>query len=123
MRRAAPIMIPIALAILAGCSLGPSTGPDTSEPLIRIDSPVAQDTVGSNVNIAVTAVDDVGVDSVRILIDGALLVREFSPPYIAAWNTQGVTNNANHTIRAEAFDRAGNKGVDQITVWVLRGPQ
>ena len=123
MRRAAPIMIPFALAILAGCSLGPSTGPDNSAPLVHIDAPADQATVGNNVNIAVSAVDDTGVDSLRILIDGTLLAREFSPPFIAAWNTQSVTDSANHVIRAEAFDLVGNKGVHQITVRVERGPQ
>src|ERR1043166_8875836 len=107
-----------------GCGVGSGTGID-SAPIVTITAPLDGATVGNNVNIAATVFDDFKVDKVRFLIDGAVIPNsdEFDPPFTYNWNTQTVTNNANHVIRVEATDNAGNIGFSQITVLVVRGTQ
>lgn len=110
-----------AAALLGSCSLSNGPAADGSAPLVGIDAPAANATVAGSVAIDVTAVDDFGVDKVRILIDGVLLAELFSTPFHAIWNTQSVTNNSSHVIRVEASDVAGNVGSKSITVTVQNG--
>ena len=110
-----------AAALLGSCSLDNGPASDGSAPLVGIDAPAANATVAGSVAIDVTAVDDFGVDKVRILIDGVLLTELFSPPFHAVWNTQSVTNNTSHVIRVEASDVAGNVGSKSISVTVQNG--
>jgi Big-like domain-containing protein len=108
---------------LGACALdtGPTT--DGSAPLVAIISPAGNSTVGGQVSIDATAVDDFRVDEVRILIDGGLQARIFTPPYHMVWNASALPDNSTHTIRAEALDPFGNLGVTQIVVTVLNGRQ
>ena len=106
------------------CGVGGSKNPtDTSGPLVVIDAPAAGATVDRNVSIDVRAVDDVGVDKVRISIDGVLLVDLFTAPYHASWNSNGVPTNTNHTITAEATDLSGNKFSQSVGVHVVHEVQ
>ncbi len=109
---------------LGGCGVGSGTGID-SAPLVAITAPLDGATVGNNVNIAATIIDDFGVDKVVFKVDGVILPNgtEFDPPFTLTWNTQSATNNANHTIRVEATDAKGNVGFQQIVVLVQRGTQ
>ncbi|HEU5220244.1 MAG TPA: Ig-like domain-containing protein, partial [Gemmatimonadales bacterium] len=79
--------------------------------------------VGGSVAIDVTAVDDIGVDKVRFLVDGNLINELFTPPFHTIWNTQALTDNTTHIIRIEALDVAQNLGSQQITVTVQNGVQ
>ena len=115
--RAIPLLL-----FAAACSLG-SDASDGSSPLVSIDAPLPNATVGGQVSIDVTAVDDFGVDEVRILIDGTELIKLFTPPFHATWNTVQLPNNSSHVIRVEAKDVAGNIGLRSITVTVQNGPQ
>jgi hypothetical protein len=108
---------------LGACSLGSGPGSDGSSPQISIDAPAANATVAGQVPIDITATDDFGVDKVRVLIDGVLLVEMFTPPFHTIWNSQSVTNNTNHVIRVEALDVAKNLGTKEITVMVVNGVQ
>ena len=105
---------------MAGCSGGP-TGADGSSPQVHIDAPAAGATVGGQVSIDVSAIDDFGVDKVRILVDGVLLQEVYTSPFHATWNTSALTNGSVHTIRIEAFDVAKNVGTTQIQVTVQNG--
>ena len=121
---------PVALFLLAsglaaaGCGVGSGTSIDAA-PIVTITAPVEGATVGNNVNIAATVFDDFRVDKVRFLIDGTQLPDgvQFDPPFSINWNTQTVTDHAQHVIRVEATDNAGNIGFKQITVLVVRGTQ
>ena len=120
-------LIPLA-AVMAtlsvACGVGGTTGAaDTSPPLVVIDAPAAGATVDRNVSIDVRAVDDVGVDKVRISVDGVLLVDLFSTPYHASWNSNSVPTNTNHTITAEATDFSGNKFSVSVGVHVVHEAQ
>jgi hypothetical protein len=121
---------PSALLLLAsglavgGCGVGSTNGIDAA-PIVTITSPLDGATVGNNVNIAATVFDDFQVEKVRFLIDGTQLQDgvQFDPPFSINWNTQTVTDHAQHVIRVEATDNAGNVGFSQITVLVVRGTQ
>ena len=104
-------------ALSVGCgSLGPTT--DTGFPRVEIVSPVAGATVGRQVLIEANAIDDTGVDKVRILIDGNLLAEVLSPPYRVTWATAGLADGSIHRIRVEALDLAKNLGSQEISVTI-----
>jgi hypothetical protein len=107
-----------------GCGVGSGTGIDAA-PIVTITAPLDGATVGNNVNIAATVFDDFRVEKVRFLIDGAQLPDgvQFDPPFSINWNTQTVSDHAQHVVRVEATDNAGNIGFSQITVLVVRGTQ
>jgi len=116
-------LLGVTLVAIIGCA-GSSTGTnDGSPPQVVITAPLAGAEVNGTVAIDVTAVDDFGVDQVRILIDGNLLVTLYTAPYHANWNTSALPDSSVHVIRVEALDVAKNIGTTQISVTVRRGHQ
>lgn len=61
---------------------------------------------------------DVGMDRVEFFIDGEATprTRDYSQPYTYSWSHTGYANNSSHTIRAVAYDRAGNQATATRTV-------
>jgi Big-like domain-containing protein len=114
--------VALALLTLSACSLG-SDASDGSSPLVSIDFPASNSVVSGQVAIAVTAIDDFGVDQVRILIDDVERIKQFTAPFGYLWNTAQLPDNSTHVIRVEAKDVAGNTGIKSITVTVQNGPQ
>jgi hypothetical protein len=115
MRSPAALTLLAALGFAAGCgSLGPTS--DSSPPQVQIIAPAAGATVGRQVVIEALAADDFGVNKVRFLIDGVLLVEVFSAPYRTTWNPAGLTDGSQHTIRVEALDLAKNVTAQEIHV-------
>jgi hypothetical protein len=63
---------------------------------------------GTNVTVAASPTDDVGVTSVQFFIDGAPLgQRGTGAPYQATWDTTRV-GNGQHVVSAQALDTLGN---------------
>ena len=116
-------IVSLALLGLAACGSTDPNPSDGSAPIVAITAPVQGAMVNGTVSIDVSAVDDFGVDKVRILIDGTLLIELYSSPYHANWNTSSLNDNSTHVIRVEATDVAGNLASQQISVTVLRGTQ
>jgi hypothetical protein len=83
-----------------------------------IIAPTAGATVGRQVLIEVAAVDDIGVDKVRFLIDGVLLQEVFTAPYQVTWHTNSLVDGSLHTIRVEALDVAKNIASQEIPVTI-----
>jgi hypothetical protein len=110
-------------AWLTACSIGGTAQSDSSPPQMAITAPVNGAVVSGQVEILVLAIDDFGVDRVRILVDGVILADVFTAPYRVVWNTITLPDNSAHIIRAEASDLAGNTSSQQIGVTVLNGPQ
>jgi len=108
--------------LFAACGVGGSDPSDGSSPQISIDAPLPNATVGGQVSIDLTVTDDFGVDEVKILIDGVELIKLFSAPFHANWNTVQLADNSAHVIRVEAKDLSGNVGIRSITVTVQNGP-
>jgi hypothetical protein len=93
---------------------------DTTPPLVGFQQPLAGGTVGiSQVEqIIVSASDNVGVSSVSLYADGALVGSDTTAPYTFTWNTSSLSAGSQHILRAVAADQAGNSTGVSITVTV-----
>ncbi|MHA1227176.1 MAG: Ig-like domain-containing protein [Candidatus Hodarchaeales archaeon] len=91
--------------------------PDTTAPTVSITSPTDGSTVSGTVTVEASASDDVGVDRVEFFIDGTYKATDTSAPYTYSWDTTAETDGA-HTVKAVAYDAAGNNDYDQISVTV-----
>jgi hypothetical protein len=68
--------------------------------------------------VRATASDSVGVTQVELYVDGTLVHTDSTAPFEFAWDTTTVSS-ATHSIRAKAYDAAGNVGTSAaITVMV-----
>jgi hypothetical protein len=89
---------------------------DTEAPSVTITAPANGATVSGTVSVAVSATDNVGVESVQIYIDDVL--KATGTTY--SWDTTGYSNG-NHAVKAIAYDAAGNSNQDINTVTVDNG--
>jgi hypothetical protein len=112
----------LTLLAVSGCPLNNSGPTDGGAPLVQITAPANGATVGGSVSIDALAVDDIGVDKVRFLIDDVELAIVYTAPYHAVWNTSALPNNSQHVITVEASDVAKNTASITATVTVSRGP-
>lgn len=94
---------------------------DGVPPTASITAPANGAAVSGTVNVAATANDNVGVDRVEFLLDGALLGSDATAPYAYAWNSATATDGS-HVLTARAVDLAGNTGTSpQVGVTVSGG--
>jgi C1A family cysteine protease len=91
--------------------------PDTISPSVSIKYPVNGTTVSATVSISASASDNVGVTSMRILVDNALVKTSTSGTISYGWNTRKMADGY-HVIVVEALDTAGNKGTVSANVTV-----
>ena len=80
---------------------------DVTPPSVSITSPNVGATVAGTTLIAATAGDDVGVTSVDMTIDGAVIGTDATKPYGAMWDTLPIGNGL-HRLNAIAHDAAGH---------------
>ena len=92
--------------------------PDTTAPTVKVTNPLNSATVSGRVSVFVSASDDVGVTKVDIAVDGMIKATDTSSPYTYRWNINKQTPTGVHIIQATAYDAAGNKSSDQISVTV-----
>jgi hypothetical protein len=82
---------------------------DTTAPTISVTAPASGATVAATVDLSANAADDVGVASVRFLVDGVQVGDvDTSAPYSIAWSSRAVANGS-HTLTAVARDASGNE--------------
>ena len=94
---------------------------DGVPPTATITAPANGAGVSGTINITANASDNIGVDRVEFLLDGALLGSDTTAPYAWAWNSATATNGA-HVLTARAVDLAGNTGTSpQVNVTVSGG--
>ena len=92
---------------ISAVRLQPFNG-ETEPPTVAVTSPTAGATVAGAVTVAASAADNVGVQSVQFLLDGAALgAPDTAAPYETVWNTTTAANGQ-HTLAATARDTAGN---------------
>lgn len=82
---------------------------DGIAPTAAITAPANGAAVTGSVAIAANASDDIGVDRVEFLLDGALLGSDTTAPYTYSWNSSTASNGA-HALQARAVDLVGNTG-------------
>ena len=95
----------------------PPPAPDTLAPAVSIAAPTTGATVSGTVTVSVSASDNVGVTSVSIAVDGAVVCSFNAAPFSCSWSTK-TTGNGSHTIQATAKDAAGNSATAPATVTV-----
>ena len=94
---------------------------DTTPPVVSITSPGGGNVSGS-VSISANASDNVGVSRVDFYVNGVLLASDPAAPYQATWDSTKVANGS-ATLRATAFDAAGNSANSaNVTVTVANAP-
>lgn len=93
---------------------------DVTAPSVSFQQPQAGGTVGRSPEeqVTVNATDNVGVTSVSLYADGALVGADTSAPYVFSWDTSSLAAGSQHTLRAVAADQAGNSADVSITVTV-----
>jgi len=89
---------------------------DTTPPSVSLTAPTGGTVTGS-ITVSATASDNVGVDHVVFAVDGSNFATDSSSPYSTTLDTTSLTDGS-HTIRATAYDAAGNTDVDTVTVTV-----
>ena len=96
--------------------------PDTTAPTASISSPAAGATVSGSVAITAAASDNVGVTEVRFYVDGQMIASDTSSPFSAYWDSM-TAGDGPHTLAADAFDAAGNRGsATPVSVTVANAP-
>jgi hypothetical protein len=88
---------------------------DITAPSVSIVSPANGSSVSGTVSVSVGASDNVGVKSVSLTVDGALISSLSTAPYNFSWNTTNVADGT-HSLTATATDAAGNSNSFSITV-------
>ena len=100
---------------------------DTQKPQVSIEKPlrnrlyidgisipfVGTWIIFTSVDIEATATDNSGISEVKILINGEEKASFSSPPYSWTWDEKAF---GKQTITVEAYDLAGNKEVDELSV-------
>jgi hypothetical protein len=109
-------------ATSAAVSITVSPPKETVQPTVSLTQPIAASafTVGSTVNMAATATDNVGVTKVEFYNGSTLIGSDTSAPYAYAWNTTGQTSGAK-SLTAKAYDAAGNIGTSAAVSITLNG--
>ena len=93
---------------------------DGVAPTATITAPANGAAVTGSVAIAANASDDIGVDRVEFLLDGALLGSDTTAPYAYSWNSSTASNGP-HALQARAVDLAGNTGSSALVNVTVSG--
>lgn len=97
---------------------GPGAPPPTdSPPSVSVTTPANGATISGSVAFSANASDDNGVTKVGFYFDNGLLTEVASAPYSTTLATTSYGNGA-HTLRARAYDGAGQTTDSSITVTI-----
>jgi len=94
---------------------------DFIAPTASITAPAAGTTVAGTVTLAADASDNVGVTRVDFLVGAKVVGSATQSPYQIGWDSTGVFNGA-QSVRARAFDAAGNIGTSAAVGIVVNNP-
>ncbi len=91
-----------------------AAGSDNSPPEVTITSPADGEIVVPGFAVVAQVLDNVGVDSVELYIDGRLVETQTVPPF--AFTTEPALTAGDHQLRLEAADARGNVTSAERTV-------
>jgi peptidoglycan/xylan/chitin deacetylase (PgdA/CDA1 family) len=95
---------------------------DTNPPVTTITNPSNNSTASGNLNIGVTAIDNIAVSAVHIFVDGISVVVDNTSPYEATIDTNNYSNGQ-HTITAYSEDTSNNIGnATPVTININNAP-
>lgn len=89
--------------------------------MVSIQSPEDGAIVKGIVTISVKSDDNVGVNRIEFYVDDEFIGEDSEVPYLWDWDSSTYSLES-HTIRAIAYDEAGNSTSDTITVIINSGP-
>ncbi len=103
---------------------------DSTLPTVDITSPLDDATVAGKVPITATLTDNSGVVSARFYVDGDYQQFEGydvnNPPTNTSvtfeWDSRGFSNNSQHRLAVQVFDKNGNQAVDFVDITVYNAP-
>lgn len=99
-----------------------SNNPDATPPTAAVTSPANGAVVSGTVNLTGTASDNVGVEKMQFLADGAYLGYDTTAPYTKQWDSTTVPDGV-YVLAVRAVDTAGNtSGWRSVTVTVMNSP-
>ena len=90
---------------------------DTTPPTVSFQNPIANSNVQGKVQVSIQAVDNVGLQSITLYIDGSLKSATNLSPLSYSWNT-APSGNGVHSLLAVAEDTSGLITNSQIQVIV-----
>lgn len=93
---------------------------DAVPPTVSLTAPLDGASVSGAVTVSANASDNIGVDRVEFLLDGALLQADNTSPYSINWNSAS-SSNGNHTLQALAYDLAGNVATSSLATVTVSG--
>ncbi len=88
---------------------------DTTLPVVSISSPLNNATVSGTTTIRASAIDNVKVTKMEILVNNIVVKSTTKSSISYKWNT-GNASIGSHTIVVKAYDAAGNVGESSVTV-------
>jgi hypothetical protein len=91
--------------------------PDTILPTIVFNSPSNGAIVSGSVGVTATTFDNIGIVRVELYINGVLTKTDSATPFSFTWNT-ALLANASYTLKAVAYDAAGNSATSELGVTV-----
>jgi hypothetical protein len=96
--------------------------PDLENPAITMDNVTAYQGVSGAFGVEVTATDDVGVETVELLVDGEVAASSNAAPFTITWDTTALDPGSVVPIAARATDLSGKTAeTDPVTVVVING--
>ena len=98
------------------CENDPQPTVDVTPPSVAIPYPTGSNIVSGIVVFSANATDNVGVTRVDLLVDGQVVATDNSAPFNYVWDVRGLSGS--HTLRATAFDQAGNQSQATLNVTV-----
>lgn len=93
---------------------------DGVAPEVTLTAPDDGAIVEGDVTVSASASDDVGVERVEFLLDGALLGSDATAPYSMVWDS-ATAASGEHQLQARALDLAGNVGTSAAVVVTVEG--
>ncbi|MFC1679604.1 Ig-like domain-containing protein, partial [Elusimicrobiota bacterium] len=89
--------------------------PDTTPPTVNIAEPADGASLSGTVAARASAADNTGVSKVEFYVDGNLMGTDAASPYAFTWDTTK-SADGQHSLKAKAYDAAGNTAAAAITV-------
>lgn len=106
----------IGLSLFSTCE--EPTQPDTTPPIVSIQSPVSGQTVNEIVKITVTTQDNEGISKVEFFIDNLLVFTDSESPYEYEWNTT-TYNDTSYTVKVISYDTSDNTSESQPVLVIV----
>jgi hypothetical protein len=110
---AAPFVVGLAMIGCDGSGQGdPSDAGDTEQqdvesPQITMNNVALYQGVSGAFGVEVTATDDVGVETVELLVDGAIAASSTAEPFTISWDTTAIADGTIVPIAVRATDASG----------------